>query len=264
MLGGLSAATGRLTERRNRAADAAGRASSARPSSPVHPRRDHGRWSPRSPARMLAAMDRRRQPRRRPRATVPRGGAGRLAVHGPPGRDPHIVPIWFWWDGEAVLVFSKPDAQKVRNMRENPAVMLARRRPGRGLRRRHARGSRRAARRPDRRGHAAGPPGEVRRPARAHRPVGRQVCRPRTRRSSGSCPTTTSAGTAGPTPQSARLAGAPTASLGEPPTGRPATPRVARRTPEPRPPRPRVAGSSRSRRRGRRPRSIRGDAGVSR
>src|SRR6478672_6628478 len=37
----------------------------------------------------------------------------------------HIVPIWFWWDGEALLVFSKPDAQKVRNLRANPTVMLA-------------------------------------------------------------------------------------------------------------------------------------------
>ena len=42
-----------------------------------------------------------------------------------PNGAPHVVPIWFWWDGEAVLVFSKPDAQKVRNLRERPAVMLA-------------------------------------------------------------------------------------------------------------------------------------------
>ena len=52
-------------------------------------------------------------------------GARRLAVHGPPRRHPHLVPIWFWWDGEALLVFSKPDAQKVRNLRANPSVMLA-------------------------------------------------------------------------------------------------------------------------------------------
>jgi PPOX class probable F420-dependent enzyme len=38
---------------------------------------------------------------------------------------PHLVPIWFWWDGEAMLVFSKPGAQKVRNLRSNPTVMLA-------------------------------------------------------------------------------------------------------------------------------------------
>jgi PPOX class probable F420-dependent enzyme len=42
-----------------------------------------------------------------------------------PDGGPHLVPIWFWWDGEALLVFSKPDAQKVRNLRERPSVMLA-------------------------------------------------------------------------------------------------------------------------------------------
>ncbi len=42
-----------------------------------------------------------------------------------PDGTPHIVPIWFWWDGEALLVFSKPDAQKVRNLRARPSVMLA-------------------------------------------------------------------------------------------------------------------------------------------
>jgi PPOX class probable F420-dependent enzyme len=38
---------------------------------------------------------------------------------------PHLIPIWFSWDGEAILVASKPHAQKVRNLRENPVVMLA-------------------------------------------------------------------------------------------------------------------------------------------
>ena len=42
-----------------------------------------------------------------------------------PDGGPHLVPIWFWWDGEAVLVFSKPGAQKVRNLRAHPSVMLA-------------------------------------------------------------------------------------------------------------------------------------------
>jgi PPOX class probable F420-dependent enzyme len=42
-----------------------------------------------------------------------------------PDGNPHLVPIWFWWDGEAILVFSKPDAQKVRNLRAYPSVMLA-------------------------------------------------------------------------------------------------------------------------------------------
>ncbi len=42
-----------------------------------------------------------------------------------PDGTPHLVPIWFWWDGEGLLVFTKPDAQKVRNLRANPSVMLA-------------------------------------------------------------------------------------------------------------------------------------------
>jgi PPOX class probable F420-dependent enzyme len=47
-----------------------------------------------------------------------------LSTVRPDGR-PHLVPVWFWWDGQALLVFSKPDAQKVRNLRANPSVMLA-------------------------------------------------------------------------------------------------------------------------------------------
>jgi PPOX class probable F420-dependent enzyme len=42
-----------------------------------------------------------------------------------PDGSPHLVPIWFWWDGEALWVFSKPEAQKVRNLRVNQSVMLA-------------------------------------------------------------------------------------------------------------------------------------------
>ena len=42
-----------------------------------------------------------------------------------PDGSPHLVPIWFTWDGQALVVFSKPNAQKVRNLRANPAVMLA-------------------------------------------------------------------------------------------------------------------------------------------
>jgi PPOX class probable F420-dependent enzyme len=42
----------------------------------------------------------------------------------PDGR-PHVVPTWFDWDGEVITVFSRPDAQKVRNVRHEPRVMLA-------------------------------------------------------------------------------------------------------------------------------------------
>jgi PPOX class probable F420-dependent enzyme len=42
-----------------------------------------------------------------------------------PDGAPHLVPIWYWWDGTALVVFSKPDAVKVRNLRSEPRVMLA-------------------------------------------------------------------------------------------------------------------------------------------
>jgi PPOX class probable F420-dependent enzyme len=42
----------------------------------------------------------------------------------PDGR-PHVVPTWFDWDGETITVFTRPDAQKVRNVRCQPRVMIA-------------------------------------------------------------------------------------------------------------------------------------------
>jgi PPOX class probable F420-dependent enzyme len=42
-----------------------------------------------------------------------------------PDGGPHLVPIWFSWDGREILIASKPDAQKVRNLRANPTAMLA-------------------------------------------------------------------------------------------------------------------------------------------
>ncbi|MEO8287844.1 MAG: pyridoxamine 5'-phosphate oxidase family protein [Chloroflexota bacterium] len=41
-----------------------------------------------------------------------------------PDGTPHIVPVWFLWDGDTILIFSKPD-QKIRNLRQNRAVMVA-------------------------------------------------------------------------------------------------------------------------------------------
>ena len=41
-----------------------------------------------------------------------------------PDGTPHIVPVWFWWDGTSLLVFSKPDAVKIRNLRAGSSVML--------------------------------------------------------------------------------------------------------------------------------------------
>jgi len=42
-----------------------------------------------------------------------------------PDGTPHLVPAWFLWDGEALLVWSKPNAVKVRNLRANPRLMIA-------------------------------------------------------------------------------------------------------------------------------------------
>ncbi len=38
---------------------------------------------------------------------------------------PHIVPVWYVWDGEAIVIFSKPGARKVRSMLRQPRVALA-------------------------------------------------------------------------------------------------------------------------------------------
>ncbi len=38
---------------------------------------------------------------------------------------PHLVPSWFVWDGEAIVMVSKPGAVKVRNLRATPRAMLA-------------------------------------------------------------------------------------------------------------------------------------------
>ena len=43
---------------------------------------------------------------------------------------PHLVPVWFHWDGEQIVAFSKPGARKVENLRGRPAVMLAVGTPG--------------------------------------------------------------------------------------------------------------------------------------
>jgi len=41
------------------------------------------------------------------------------------GRDghPHVVPVWFWWDGKSLLIYAVP-GQKVRDIQANPNVAL--------------------------------------------------------------------------------------------------------------------------------------------
>jgi PPOX class probable F420-dependent enzyme len=42
-----------------------------------------------------------------------------------PDGAPHLVPTWFVWDGETIVIRSKPEAPKVRNLRHDPRAMLA-------------------------------------------------------------------------------------------------------------------------------------------
>jgi PPOX class probable F420-dependent enzyme len=42
-----------------------------------------------------------------------------------PDGAPHLVPTWFAWDGEAIVIRSKPHATKVRNLALDPRAMVA-------------------------------------------------------------------------------------------------------------------------------------------
>lgn len=52
-----------------------------------------------------------------------------LASVRPDGR-PHVVPLWFIWDGETIVASSKPHAQKVRNLVAEPRAMVSVGQPG--------------------------------------------------------------------------------------------------------------------------------------
>jgi len=47
-----------------------------------------------------------------------------LSTVRPDGR-PHLVPVWFLWEGSTILIFSIPKNQKVYNLRQNNRVMVA-------------------------------------------------------------------------------------------------------------------------------------------
>lgn len=42
-----------------------------------------------------------------------------------PKGSPVPTPVWFWWDGEAVIVYSQRDKPKLRHIAANPRVSLA-------------------------------------------------------------------------------------------------------------------------------------------
>ena len=58
------------------------------------------------------------------RAAAPNGADGLVELHAT-RRPPARGAVWFNWDGRVFDLFSKPNAQKVRNLREHPEVMLA-------------------------------------------------------------------------------------------------------------------------------------------
>jgi PPOX class probable F420-dependent enzyme len=62
-------------------------------------------------------------------APLETAGSLSLATVRPDGR-PHVVPLWFIRDRETIVVFSKPHAQKVRNLRAEPRAMVSVGQPG--------------------------------------------------------------------------------------------------------------------------------------
>jgi PPOX class probable F420-dependent enzyme len=38
---------------------------------------------------------------------------------------PQPTPVWFLWDGDTFLVYSRPDARKIRNIAHDPKVALS-------------------------------------------------------------------------------------------------------------------------------------------
>ncbi len=47
-----------------------------------------------------------------------------LADNGAADGTPQPTPVWFLWDGESVLIYSRPNQQKERNIGRNPKVSL--------------------------------------------------------------------------------------------------------------------------------------------
>lgn len=45
---------------------------------------------------------------------------------------PQPVPVWFWWDGETVLIFTQPGSQKLRNLEHKARAALHLDSDGRG------------------------------------------------------------------------------------------------------------------------------------
>ncbi|BDH07095.1 pyridoxamine 5'-phosphate oxidase family protein [Streptomyces seoulensis] len=76
---------------------------------------------------MQATDSVRRDPAERRRDTLERLRAERdmwvSTAH--PDHGPHQVPLWFWWDGQAVWMCTGAGSATVRNVRAEPRVRLA-------------------------------------------------------------------------------------------------------------------------------------------
>lgn len=44
----------------------------------------------------------------------------RLATANPRSLQPHVVPVWFWWDGEAIWISAFNSTRKVKDLLKNP------------------------------------------------------------------------------------------------------------------------------------------------
>jgi PPOX class probable F420-dependent enzyme len=42
-----------------------------------------------------------------------------------PSGQPDNVPVWFYWDGDTILIYSRPDNTKLHNLAQNPHVSVA-------------------------------------------------------------------------------------------------------------------------------------------
>ena len=49
---------------------------------------------------------------------------GRLATSDPRTGQPHVVPLWFLWDGEYAWMSAFKDTRKVKELRRNPRAAL--------------------------------------------------------------------------------------------------------------------------------------------
>ncbi len=41
-----------------------------------------------------------------------------------PAGVPQPNPVWFYWDGESIIIYSQPKSYRIRNIKNNPSVTL--------------------------------------------------------------------------------------------------------------------------------------------